>query len=152
MISIDQIACSCMTALRAWAPTWRGEAVPKRPMRATMGPSSMTPSTTSAVSQNWGASSELRHTAQGMSVTVRTTWTISLSSTALEPVFAQYEEVIKWQFHLSFDGETNVGVIEPGGWYRDQDSRLCFRFVSELTRIGRDDFDNVTMEFEVNNE
>lgn len=72
--------------------------------------------------------------------------------TALEPVFAQYEEVIKWQFHLSFDGETNVGVIEPGGWYRDQDSRLCFRFVSELTRIGRDDFDNVTMEFEVNNE
>lgn len=71
---------------------------------------------------------------------------------ALEPVLQQYREVIKWQFHVTFEGETNVGVIEPGGWYRNQDSSLCFRFVSPLARIGRNDFDRVVMEFEVNNE
>lgn len=71
---------------------------------------------------------------------------------ALEPVLAQYKEVIKWQFHMLFNGETNVGVIEPGGWYRNQDSTLCFRFVSPLEHIGRDDFERVTMEFEINNE
>ena len=71
---------------------------------------------------------------------------------ALEPVLSQYKEVIKWQFHVLFDGETNVGVIEPGGWYRNQDDTLCFRFISPLSRIGRNDFDRVTMEFEINNE
>ena len=71
---------------------------------------------------------------------------------ALDPVLKQYEEVIKWQFHVTFDGETNVGVIEPGGWYRNQDTKLCFRFVSELDHIGRNDFNNVTMEFEIDNE
>ena len=72
--------------------------------------------------------------------------------TALEPVLAQYKEVIKWQFHVVFEGETNVGVIEPGGWYRNQDNTLCFRFVSSLAHIGKNDFDKVTMEFEVGNE
>lgn len=72
--------------------------------------------------------------------------------TALEPVLAQYKEVIKWQFHVVFEGETNVGVIEPGGWYRNQDSTLCFRFVSPLAHIGKNDFDKVTMEFEIGNE
>ena len=71
---------------------------------------------------------------------------------ALDPVLQQYREVIKWQFHVVFEGETNVGVIEPGGWYRNQDSTLCFRFVSPLAYIGRNDFDKVVMEFEVNNE
>jgi hypothetical protein len=72
--------------------------------------------------------------------------------TALEPVLAQYEEVIKWQFHVTIEGEVNVGVIEPGGWYRHQDGILSFRFVSALPHIGRNDFDKVTMEFEINNE
>ena len=72
--------------------------------------------------------------------------------TSLEPVLAQYKEVIKWQFHVTFDGETNVGVIEPGGWYRNQDSALCFRFISPLDHIGVNDFDKVTLEFEINNE
>lgn len=72
--------------------------------------------------------------------------------TALDPVLQQYKEVIKWQFHVILDGETNVGVIEPGGWYRNQDSTLCFRFVSPLPHIGRNDFDRVTIEFEVGNE
>lgn len=73
-------------------------------------------------------------------------------ATALDPVLAQYREVIKWQFHMTLNGEVNVGVIEPGGWYRNQDSTLCFRFVSPLPHIGRNDFDRVTMEFEVYNE
>ena len=71
---------------------------------------------------------------------------------ALAPVLAQYEEVIKWQFHVTIEGEVNVGVIEPGGWYRNQDGTICFRFVSPLAHIGRDDFDKVIMEFELNNE
>ena len=70
---------------------------------------------------------------------------------ALKPVLDQYKEVIKWQFHALFEGETTVGVIEPGGWYRNQDNTLCFRFVSPLAYIGREDFDRVTIEFEVNN-
>lgn len=71
---------------------------------------------------------------------------------ALDPVLKQYKEVIKWQFHVVIEGETTVGVIEPGGWYRNQDRSLCFRFVSPLDYIGKNDFDKVTMEFEVGNE
>lgn len=70
---------------------------------------------------------------------------------ALEPVIAQYKEVVKWQFRATYKGQVTVGVIEPGGWYRNQDPNLCFRFVSELDHIGRKDFNNVTIEFEVNN-
>ena len=70
---------------------------------------------------------------------------------ALEPVIAQYKEVVKWQFKATYKGQVTVGVIEPGGWYRNQDPDLCFRFVSELDHIGRKDFNNVTIEFEVGN-
>lgn len=70
---------------------------------------------------------------------------------ALAPVVAQYKEVLKWQFHSLYEGETNVGVIEPGGWYRSQDTALQFRFVSPLAHIGRNDFERVTIEFEVDN-
>lgn len=72
-------------------------------------------------------------------------------ATALAPVVAQYKEVLKWQFHSLYEGETNVGVIEPGGWYRSQDVSLQFRFVSPLAHIGREDFERVTIEFEVDN-
>lgn len=68
---------------------------------------------------------------------------------ALAPVLLQYSEVVKWQFKAVYEGETTVGVIEPGGWYRNQDPVLSFRFVSELDYIGHDDFGNVTIEFEV---
>ena len=69
--------------------------------------------------------------------------------TALKPVLAQYKEVVKWQFSLLYDDVTTVGVIELGGWYRNQDPVMSFRFISELENIGRYDFNNVTMEFEV---
>lgn len=66
----------------------------------------------------------------------------------LQPVVAQYKEVVKWQFRAIFKDQVTVGVIEPGGWYRNQDPYLRFRFVSELSHIGRKDFNNVTIEFE----
>lgn len=69
----------------------------------------------------------------------------------LRPVLAQYKEVVKWQFKATYKDQVTVGVIEPGGWYRNQDPELSFRFVSELPQIGRNDFGNVTIEFEVMN-
>lgn len=69
----------------------------------------------------------------------------------IAPIIAQYKEVLKWQFHMIYEGETTVGIIEPGGWYRSQDTELQFRFVSPLSYIGRNDFERVTIEFEVDN-
>lgn len=69
----------------------------------------------------------------------------------LRPVLAQYKEVVQWQFQATYKDQVTVGVIEPGGWYRNQDPELSFRFVSELPQIGRNDFGNVTIEFEVMN-
>lgn len=73
-------------------------------------------------------------------------------STALKPVVDQYKEVLRWQFQATYKGQITIGFIEPGGWYRNQDPDLCFRFVSELPYIGYKDFNNVTIEFEVGNE
>lgn len=70
----------------------------------------------------------------------------------LDPVIKQYKEVLRWQFQATYKGQITTGFIEPGGWYRNQDPELCFRFVSELPYIGRNDFNNVTIEFEVGNE
>lgn len=68
----------------------------------------------------------------------------------LQPVIDQYKEVLRWQFQAVYKDQVTVGFIEPGGWYRNQDPDMCFRFVSELDYIGRKDFNNVTIEFEVN--
>lgn len=70
---------------------------------------------------------------------------------ALKPVVEQYKEVVKWQFKAVYKDQVTTGVIEPGGWYRNQDPNMCFRFVSELDHIERLDFNNVTIEFEVDN-
>lgn len=70
----------------------------------------------------------------------------------LQPVMAQYKEVLRWQFHALYEDEINVGFIEPGGWYRSQDAALQFRFVSPLPYIGKEDFNQVTLEFEVGND
>lgn len=69
----------------------------------------------------------------------------------LRPVLLQYRDVVKWQFKATYKGQVTVGIVEPGGWYRHQDPELSFRFVSELPYIGRKDFNNVTIEFEVMN-
>lgn len=71
---------------------------------------------------------------------------------ALDPVLKQYREVLRWQFQATYKDQVTVGYIEPGGWYRNQDPEISFRFVSDLSYIGRKDFNNVSIEFEVNNE
>lgn len=68
---------------------------------------------------------------------------------SLKPVLDQYKEIVKWQFHASYQDQITVGYIEPGGWYRSQDPEFSFRFVSDLDYIGRNDFNNVLIEFEV---
>jgi hypothetical protein len=68
---------------------------------------------------------------------------------ALKPVLDQYKEIVKWQFHATYQDQITVGYIEPGGWYRSQDPEFSFRFISDLDYIGKDDFNNVIVEFEV---
>lgn len=70
---------------------------------------------------------------------------------ALKGAVDHYKEELKWHFQADYRDETTVGVIEPGGWYRSQDPVLQFRFVSPLAYIGKNDFNNVTIEFEVDN-
>lgn len=70
---------------------------------------------------------------------------------ALRPVILQYRDVVKWQFKATYKDQVTVGLIEPGGWYRNQDPELSFRFVSELAYVGFKDFNNVSIEFEVAN-
>lgn len=68
---------------------------------------------------------------------------------ALEPTIQQYEEVLRWGFAMTYEDDITVGVIEPGGWYRNQDESFSFRFISDLDIIRYDDFDKVSIEFEV---
>lgn len=68
---------------------------------------------------------------------------------ALVPILSQYKELLRWQFRAIYEGEINVGYVEPGGWYRNQDRDMCFRFVSELPYIGKNDFNKAAIEFEV---
>lgn len=68
---------------------------------------------------------------------------------SLLPIVNQYKECMRWQFKLTYEDEVNTGVVETGGWYRDQDSSFSFRFLSGLNYIGRDDLGQVTMQFEV---
>lgn len=70
---------------------------------------------------------------------------------ALRSIVNHYKEIMKWHFQASYRSEITTGVMELGGWYRSQDPELQFRFVSPLTHIGKDDFNNVTLEFEVDN-
>lgn len=68
---------------------------------------------------------------------------------ALAPVVRQYMEILRWHFTLTYNGHTTVGVVEPGGWYRNQDREFSFRFVSDRSSIGKNDLGLVKMEFEV---
>lgn len=71
---------------------------------------------------------------------------------ALKAVINHYREEMSWHFQATYRSEITTGVMELGGWYRSQDPELQFRFVSQLTHIGKNDFDNVTLEFEVDND
>ena len=67
----------------------------------------------------------------------------------LYPVVQLYKELLRWQFKATYNDDVIVGLVEPGGWYLNQDAALSFRFVSDLTAIRQSDLDKVTMEFEI---
>lgn len=71
----------------------------------------------------------------------------------LVPVLLLYYETVVWQFRTVLDDqEQTTGLLRLGGWFRNQDNTLAFRFVSELERIEQGDLSNVTIEFEVYDE
>lgn len=68
---------------------------------------------------------------------------------SMMPIIMQYIEVLRWQAKVTCNGETTIAVVQPGGWYRNQDDLFSFRFVSDLPYIGKEDLKTVTMEIEV---
>lgn len=72
---------------------------------------------------------------------------------ALLPTINQYLEVLRWQVKVTTDGtHQTIAVVEPGGWFRNQDNTYAFRFMSEKAYIGREDLNKVYVEFEVYDE
>lgn len=67
----------------------------------------------------------------------------------LYPVVQLYKELLRWQFKATYNDDVIVGLVEPGGWYLNQDAALSFRFVSDLAVIRQADLSKVTMEFEI---
>lgn len=77
---------------------------------------------------------------------------ISTAST-LSPVILLYSETLRWQFQVTCaDTDTITGLVEPGGWFRNQDSKFAFRFHSARTYIGKEDINELALEFEVYDE
>lgn len=72
---------------------------------------------------------------------------------ALQPAVDLYTDLLKWGFQMTCDDlDTAVGNVQPGGWYHNQDTKLAFRFTSEIDYIGRNDISQVIIEFEVYDE
>lgn len=72
---------------------------------------------------------------------------------ALYPALLLYSETLAWQAKVVIDNsEQTCCLVRPGGWNRNQDNILAFRFVSPLEHIGQGDLANVTIEFEVYDE
>ena len=63
-----------------------------------------------------------------------------------------YQDVVKWQFVVSFRDKQYTGFVIPGGWYNHQGDNVSFRFISELEDIGQNDLGNVSIEIEVPND
>lgn len=71
----------------------------------------------------------------------------------LVPILLLYHETVLWQFRTVLDDhEQTTGLLRLGGWFRNQDNTLAFRFTSELEGIEQGDLSNVTIEFEVYDE
>lgn len=68
----------------------------------------------------------------------------------LSNMFSQYKECMRWQVKVTTEtGDITVAVVQPGGWFRNQDNTYSFRFTSDRDYIGRDDLKYVTIEVEV---
>lgn len=71
----------------------------------------------------------------------------------LQPIILLYTETMRWQFQCSCaDTDTITGIVEPGGWFRNQDSEFAFRFRSARDYIGKEDINELALEFEVYDE
>lgn len=70
----------------------------------------------------------------------------------IESVLLHYKEVLRWQVSVSVDSDSpTVAAIQPGGWYRRQES-VMFRFVSDRDAIGKEDLQYVTLQIGVKDE
>lgn len=64
----------------------------------------------------------------------------------LRPIVTKYEEGLRWNITVEDTyGGTSTAVIQPGGWFKNQDFNYSYRFVSEKARIGHDDIPYVRM-------
>ena len=71
----------------------------------------------------------------------------------LTPIVQLYTETMRWQFQASTaDLDTITGIVEPGGWFRNQDAHYAFRFHSARDYIGQGDLNELAIEFEVYDE
>lgn len=71
----------------------------------------------------------------------------------LTPIVQLYTETMRWQFQAETAGlDTTTGLVEPGGWFRNQDSHYAFRFHSAREYIGQGDLNEIAIEFEVYDE
>lgn len=65
----------------------------------------------------------------------------------------QYVEVMRWQVTVSTaDTDPTACFVELGGWNRNQDNHFAFRFLSGLPYIGKDNLNELYVEFEVYDE
>ena len=71
----------------------------------------------------------------------------------LRPAILLYTETMRWQFQVEGAGlSTTTGIVEPGGWFRSQDDIYSFRFRSARDYIGKEDINELAIEFEVYDE
>lgn len=68
------------------------------------------------------------------------------------PTVTQYIEVMRWQVRVTCGSRSTVAVVQPGGWFQNQDESFAFRFLTSLQYVGEDDLGSVIMQFEVYDE
>lgn len=71
----------------------------------------------------------------------------------LAAIVNQYTEVLRWQTTVTTpDTDSTSCFVELGGWNRNQDNHFAFRFLSGRQYIGRNDLNELYIEFEVYDE
>lgn len=61
-----------------------------------------------------------------------------------------YKECAVWQCKLSYENDTRVVRVVPGGWAYNQDNIFRFRFTTNKDTIGYDDLNLVSLEVYTN--
>lgn len=69
---------------------------------------------------------------------------------SITSIIRQYIEVMRWQVTVTgTDVSPTACLVELGGWNRHQDNAYSFRFLSGREYIGRNDLNELYIEFEV---